>query len=409
MLSIGYSAFNSSSGLISVNAGNPNYLAEDGILFNKTKTLLIACPTSKTGSYTIPSSVTSIGEAFENCRLNSVTIPSSVTSIASYTFFGCEGLKSIYANGTTPIDLNSKTEVFYDVNAITCTLYVPTGSLSSYQSANQWKNFSHIIEGNGFWLSVSVINLAATASSNATAAVHSNTTWTTTSNQTWLTVNPSTATTGDTTLTFTATANPTTDSRIATVTVSAAGVTPQTITITQAGAAITLSVSANTVSLGKEANSKDSVDVTSTTSWTAISNKTWLTVSPDSGAENGTLIFTAEANPANTTRQATVTVSATGATSKTITITQDAGTGTGLTTQTTELVSLYPNPVTDILYLSTVEGVKQIEIISIEGRVIANLMIINSRSINMSKLDKGIYLFHITTESGTLIKKIFKE
>lgn len=58
--SIGGSAF-SCSGLISVDAGNPNYSSLDGVLFDKNRTTLLQCPTSKTGNYSIPSSVLYIG------------------------------------------------------------------------------------------------------------------------------------------------------------------------------------------------------------------------------------------------------------------------------------------------------------------------------------------------------------
>jgi hypothetical protein len=49
---------------INVDAGNSNYISEDGVLFNKDKTMLIVCPRGKTGSYTIPNSITSIDEGF---------------------------------------------------------------------------------------------------------------------------------------------------------------------------------------------------------------------------------------------------------------------------------------------------------------------------------------------------------
>ena len=94
---IGIQAFYFCTGLasITVDAGNPNYSSEGGILYNKAKTTLIAYP-SASGSFTIPGSVTSIGEsAFSGTSLTSVTIPTSVTSIGREAFEDCTGITSI--------------------------------------------------------------------------------------------------------------------------------------------------------------------------------------------------------------------------------------------------------------------------------------------------------------------------
>jgi len=169
--SIGDYAFAFCSALITVDANNPNYSSKDGILFDKKQTTLIQCPISIKGSYAIPNSVTFIGtsafaycssltsvsipssvtsigsDAFSGCSgLTSITIPSSVTSIGGVAFIDCSGLTSIYAYPTVPVNLSSSPSVFGGVNANTCTLYVPKGSLSSYQAANQWSAFTHIVE-----------------------------------------------------------------------------------------------------------------------------------------------------------------------------------------------------------------------------------------------------------------------
>ena len=49
------------------------------------------------GSLTIPSGITSIGDyAFYNCRgLTSINVPSGITSIGTYAFYNCSGLSSI--------------------------------------------------------------------------------------------------------------------------------------------------------------------------------------------------------------------------------------------------------------------------------------------------------------------------
>ena len=96
--SIGNRAFDGCVGLTSIEvaANNANYSSENGVLFNKDKTILIQYPGGKQGAYTIPNSVTSIGTAFSDCiGLTSITIPNSITSIGNKAFSGCSGLTSI--------------------------------------------------------------------------------------------------------------------------------------------------------------------------------------------------------------------------------------------------------------------------------------------------------------------------
>ncbi|MBR5644749.1 MAG: leucine-rich repeat domain-containing protein [Salinivirgaceae bacterium] len=91
-------AFRNSTGLtaINVSADNDNFCSIDGVVFSKDQKTLIRCPAGKSGSYTIPDGVTTIGKyAFYGCKsLTSVTIPNSVTSIGSFAFYNC-GLGSI--------------------------------------------------------------------------------------------------------------------------------------------------------------------------------------------------------------------------------------------------------------------------------------------------------------------------
>jgi len=99
LTSIGTNVFASCARLttITVDSGNTNYTSDQGVLYNKDKTVLVAYPAGKTGTtFTIPSSVTSIGAgAFGGCAFTSITIPSGVTSIGNAAFSNCTSLTSV--------------------------------------------------------------------------------------------------------------------------------------------------------------------------------------------------------------------------------------------------------------------------------------------------------------------------
>ena len=133
---IGSRAFDSCSSLTSVTIGN-NVTTIGSSAFEDCRGLT---------SVTIPNSVTTIGyRAFDSCSgLTSVTIGNSVTTIGKYAFRYCSGLTSINLLGETPpsVENNNFTENDY----VNITLYVPTGSLETYQNADTWENFWDIRE-----------------------------------------------------------------------------------------------------------------------------------------------------------------------------------------------------------------------------------------------------------------------
>ena len=76
---------------------SPYYIYEDNVLFDRDKSTIISFRDIKATSYTIPDSVTSIGErAFSGCEsLKNLVIPDSVTSIGDSAFEGCTSLKNL--------------------------------------------------------------------------------------------------------------------------------------------------------------------------------------------------------------------------------------------------------------------------------------------------------------------------
>ncbi len=103
--SIGYSAFYDCSALtsITVDSNNAFYSTENGVLFDKAKTVLIQYPSGAQGtSYVIPDTVANLsdgafGDAF---ALASVILPNAVTNIGFEAFYSCIHLSSVTLLGS---------------------------------------------------------------------------------------------------------------------------------------------------------------------------------------------------------------------------------------------------------------------------------------------------------------------
>ncbi|PID90790.1 MAG: hypothetical protein CSA97_01095 [Bacteroidetes bacterium] len=178
-----------------INAENPNYTVEDGVLYNKQLTRLIKYPAGKTNTeyeivsttkkmdggafmgnthlqrVVIPEGCTSVSlKLFMQCSaLEECTLPSTITSIGQFAFWGTNitsltipaGIKSL---DTHNIGLNKTTELTIlarDPATITtvnnnsftltmiqkCTLKVPYGSKGLYEAHPTFKLFENVGQG----------------------------------------------------------------------------------------------------------------------------------------------------------------------------------------------------------------------------------------------------------------------
>jgi hypothetical protein len=132
--SIGTYAFSNCTGLttINVDAGNSAYSSQDGVLYNKAKTTLVAYPAGKTGStFTIPGSVTSIVDsAFDSCTsLTSITIPNSVNSITGNPVPRCTSLTAINVDSGNSV-YSSQDGILYNKDKTTLIKY-PAGKTNT--------------------------------------------------------------------------------------------------------------------------------------------------------------------------------------------------------------------------------------------------------------------------------------
>ena len=142
--SIGQYAFYSCSSLTTINVDETNttYCDIYGVLFSKDKKTLITYPGGGATTYTIPDSVTSIGNyAFWDCSsLTSVEIPDSVTSIGEDAFSGCNSLKTIfcYKNSAADAYFSSSSYTKKYLNIFTITYDLDGGSGVFESQAVKW-------------------------------------------------------------------------------------------------------------------------------------------------------------------------------------------------------------------------------------------------------------------------------
>ena len=122
---------------------NPNFMVEDGVLFDEEQTEILFFPVNKGGDYTIPASVTKIGaNVFQNrTKLTGVTIDVNVTEIGAYAFNGATALKTVVFKPVT--EGKGKDLTIGDYAFKTCT------AVKSFDLPTRLKSIgAHAFEGN---------------------------------------------------------------------------------------------------------------------------------------------------------------------------------------------------------------------------------------------------------------------
>ncbi len=92
---LGYAIYDGVEIVFSEN--NPYFRTVDGVTYNAEMTKVLFCSKSKEGSYTMPESVTEIAEsAFKDCnKLTEVIVSSKVSNIVYCVFASCKSLKNV--------------------------------------------------------------------------------------------------------------------------------------------------------------------------------------------------------------------------------------------------------------------------------------------------------------------------
>ncbi len=270
-------------------------------------------------------------------------------------------------------------------------------------------------EGTGPSLLVSKNTLTIDAAANSTKSfeITSNVNWSLSTDQTWVTANKTNGT-GNETIILTAQENANTALRTAKVTVTGTGVGSKEITVTQSGKGITLTISTDTLLISAAANGIRTFDITSNTTWTAKSNQNWLVLNSYTGSGDATVTVAAQANTDSTSRQATVTVEATGASNRVVSITQKGQktTGVSIDDKSEWNINIYPNPTSDMIAVQ-VNSVNydnlDVELYDNSGKFIQKSILYQGSTIaifDTRTLYSGEYTIRIIGKTGVLSKKV---
>jgi hypothetical protein len=201
--------------------------------------------------------------------------------------------------------------------------------------------------------------------------------------------------------------NTSTSARVAAITVSAAGVPDQVVTVTQAGAEATLAVTPPSQSVTESAGTTD-FTVTSNSSWTASSDATWCTVTA-SGSGNAILEATYEANNSSGERSANITVTVAGLSPVIVQVIQD-GTSVGISENNVNSVRIFPNPAKDFIKISISKSSDNstISLIDLTGKIIIERLAGNDQEItlNVQDLPSGYYFLKVLSKDEAITKKV---
>lgn len=257
------------------------------------------------------------------------------------------------------------------------------------------------------YLNVTPPNRNVTSAPDSTGfTVASNTTWSVSSDTSWCTVTLSGSGYGH--ITANCGENLTINQRIATITITGTGVTPQIVTVTQSGAAPMLAVSPPNRNVPYTADSTLFL-VTSNLNWNVRSDASWCIVSP-SGSGNGTIVADFSINTSTQSRVANIQVTAPGVSSQTVTVNQAKST-IGIDEKSSSAFLIYPNPTKGVFRIVPANkntGDINISVMDPNGQQILKKLFSGETEylIDLSSAPQGCYYLEIRSASRSQISKL---
>jgi len=82
---------------------------------------------------------------------------------------------------------------------------------------------------------------------------------------------------------------------------------------------------------------------------------------------------------------------------------------TGVSVQTMNAVSIYPNPVTEGFHINGLTEPGLLTLTNLNGSILFTKKVTDNEYITISTFSKGLYILKLTTANGTIEKKIIKE
>jgi hypothetical protein len=74
------------------------------------------------------------------------------------------------------------------------------------------------------------------------------------------------------------------------------------------------------------------------------------------------------------------------------------------------VINLYPSPVRDVLQIESSDGIKSLQLISLQGYVLQNITVNSDKYIlDMRSLSPGMYLVKVVTSDGNFVRKVVKD
>ncbi len=142
-----------------VTEANAKYSSQDGMLYNKDKSVLIACPRAIGGAVVVPSTVVRIfDDTFYGCQgITSLTVSDGVQTIGNCAFMDCTAVETVYLP-------DSVTEISYQ--AFSGCSSIKSIALPSKINSISWRLFEDCVGLEAIEIPVSVTNIDSYAFDN---------------------------------------------------------------------------------------------------------------------------------------------------------------------------------------------------------------------------------------------------